>query len=171
MRRAILAVLLAGCGTETVTFPPDLWEFESTTTWNDTPMRPNSFRFGCDPQMTSWVLDFETRWWLEGDGQMTLYTDDSAFTEVHPVNRYEIDNDLLFSTGPLADAATTAIPGQSTILDCETDQGLVGVVVELYDDRDTLVDCAWTGPAFDSVALALADPAYSEFGGCLRFEM
>ncbi len=170
--RALALMLMVGCGTETVTFPPDLWEFESTTSWNSQPIAPQTVRFGCDSQMTAWQLDFETRWWTDGaDGLMHLYTADAEFIETHPIDRYEEQGDQFFTSGPLADGASAAIPGQASVLDCETDRGLVAVVIELNGGRGRLMDCAWSGPAFDSVFLALGDPAYEEFGGCLRFEM
>lgn len=172
MRRWLpLLIGLSACGTETVTFPPDLWAWEGEGNGGQTwAIRDGSVQFGCDAADESWSLVFETEWETRGSGDVTLFGVDPEYTEVHELHELAGGQDERFGVGPLTDASAYA-DGESTAYDCEADEHLVGVFIEFRDESAFLIDCAWTGPAYENLTSKLERRPYQRLGGCLRFEI
>ncbi len=171
-----LLALALGCGTETIRFPPDLWQWDSSEffTAQESAVNEDTVTFGCDAENTGWAAQLRTDVSIHG-GELFFFTEDPEWIEVHPLDM--IDRDIPdgwrdFGVSGIADGMAEAdqVDGVNSALDCEADIHRVGVVLRLENDFGDVGGCVWTGPAHASLIDFLDKRQFNQLG-CDRFEM
>ncbi len=172
MRGLPILALLMGCGTETIRFPPDLWQWETGGVWNvqESAIHLDTVAYGCNSEQTAWSALVGTKRSVTR-GEVLFFTEDPEFKERHQLEEVDGPSGRDFEVIGLTDETPEAAQedGVNSTLNCETDIHRVGVVFRMWSSGD-VAGCAWSGPAHASLIDFLDKNQFNALG-CHRFEM